>query len=145
DALADMGAALGKALNRPVHSLWTMRNGYALCTQGGLEAITGHLASLTAEQTDALGGLLRIGVHYDVEVTDADAFPLPVVSQAFCSALPVAYSSVPHVHWKAFASLVLESAYEATLWAAVGNARRGGTNVVLLTSLGGGAFGNDDD
>jgi len=32
----------------------------------------------------------------------------------------------------------------ATLCAAVDNAQRGGTNIVLLTRLGGGAFGNDD-
>jgi hypothetical protein len=38
---------------------------------------------------------------------------------------------------------VLEGAYEATLWAAVLNARRTSSNVVLLTLLGGGAFGND--
>ena len=30
------------------------------------------------------------------------------------------------------------------MWAAVDNTRRGGSNVVLLTSLGGGAFGNDE-
>jgi hypothetical protein len=47
-------------------------------------------------------------------------------------------------HWKAFASLVLEAAYEATMWSAVLNAKRGASNVVLLTFLGGGAFGNDD-
>jgi len=66
------------------------------------------------------------------------------VSQAFCSALPVRYSNVPREHWKGFATLVLEAAYEATLLAAAENAGRGGTNIVLLTRLGGGAFGNDD-
>ncbi len=58
--------------------------------------------------------------------------------------MPVAYSEVPPVHWRGFASLVLEAAYEATVWAAVCNAQRGGSNTVLLTSLGGGAFGNDE-
>jgi hypothetical protein len=67
----------------------------------------------------------------------------PLVSQAFCSALPVAYTQIPRSQWKAFASLVLQAAYEATMWAAVHNAQRGSSNVVLLTSLGGGAFGND--
>jgi hypothetical protein len=145
DGLADLGAALGTALDRPVESLWTMRNGYALCTHAGLDAITSHLASLTPAQTDTLRGMLRIGVHRDVEVTDADGAERPMVSQAFCSALPVAYSRVPRAAWKALASLVLESAYEAMLWAAVSNAQRGGSTVVLLTRLGGGAFGNDDD
>ena len=36
----------------------------------------------------------------------------------------------------------LDAAYEATLWAAVLNCRQGGSNIVLLTMLGGGAFGN---
>jgi hypothetical protein len=39
----------------------------------------------------------------------------------------------------------LEAAYEATLWAAACNAERGASNVVLLTLLGGGAFGNRDE
>jgi hypothetical protein len=38
---------------------------------------------------------------------------------------------------------VLEAAYEATLLAAATNAARGRSNIVLLTQLGGGAFGND--
>ena len=69
----------------------------------------------------------------------------PIVTQAFCSALPVAYTPIPKPLWRSFASLILEAAYEATLLAAVDNANRGGTNIVLLTRLGGGAFGNDDD
>ena len=39
--------------------------------------------------------------------------------------------------------MILQGAYEATLLAAVLNARRGVSNVVFLTCLGGGAFGND--
>lgn len=46
--------------------------------------------------------------------------------------------------WRPFAQLVLEAAYEATVLAAVLNARRGASKIVLLTRLGGGAFGNDD-
>jgi hypothetical protein len=90
----------------------------------------------------------------DVEMTEAAAEKRPMVSQAFCSALPVAYTSIAPSHWNAFASLVLEGAYEATLCAAVHNAQRGASNIVLLTSLlltsllltslGGGAFGNDE-
>jgi hypothetical protein len=78
-------------------------------------------------------------------VTDAPGERRPLVSQAFCSALPVAYTDVPARKWRAFASLVLEAAYEATMWGAVLNAKRGASNVVLLTFLGGGAFGNNDE
>jgi hypothetical protein len=38
----------------------------------------------------------------------------------------------------------LEAAYEATLCAAALNAQRGASNIVLLTSLGAGAFGNPE-
>ena len=51
----------------------------------------------------------------------------------------------PSTQWKPFASLVLEAAYEATMFAAIWNKQRGGSNVVLLTLLGGAAFGNEDD
>jgi hypothetical protein len=49
---------------------------------------------------------------------------------------------VPSAHWESFALLVLEAAYEATMWATMLNAQRGASNVVFLTLLGGGAFGN---
>lgn len=65
-----------------------------------------------------------------------------MVSQAFCSALPVAYGRVPQQHWAAFAQLVLDAAYDATMLEAISNARRGASNIVFLTLLGGGAFGN---
>ena len=58
--------------------------------------------------------------------------------------MPVAYTSHDRKAWRALAGLVLEAAYEATLWAGVLNARRGASNLVFLTRLGGGAFGNDD-
>jgi hypothetical protein len=142
DGLADLGEALSSATELPVGDLWTMKNGYALATRTGLDAIARHFSMLTEEKKDVLRGTLRIGVHRDVEVTEAAAPDRPRVSQAFCSALPVNYSEVPAAHWRPFASLVLEAAYEATLWAAVLNAQRGASNVVFLTLLGGGAFGN---
>jgi hypothetical protein len=145
DGLAEVGEALGGALGRSVETLWQMRNGYALCHQSGLEAISAYLAKLGPDDLDALRAKLRIGVQTDVEVTDAHGERRPLVSQAFCSAMPVAYSQVPSRYWRPFASLVLEAAYEATMWSAVLNAMRGASNVVLLTFLGGGAFGNNDE
>ena len=144
DGLADVGDYLSHELHLPVSELWTMRNGYALATKTGLSAISTHLASLSEEQVDIVRGKLQIGLHRDVEVTDAAGPVRPVVSQAFCSALPVAYSGVPAAHWRPFAMLVLEAAYEATMWAAVTAAQRGGSNAVFLTLLGGGAFGNPE-
>jgi hypothetical protein len=63
-----------------------------------------------------------------------------LVSQAFCSALPVAYGQGRLSTWEAFARLALE----ATLLAAVEQSLAEGSNIVLLTRVGGGTFGNDD-
>jgi hypothetical protein len=144
DGLADLGTAMSAALGVPVSSLWSMRNGYALCTDHGLELIGRHLQSLDEAGRDALRARLRIGLHWQVEVTDGTEPPRPKVSQAFCSALPVAYTRIPGHRWEPFARLVLEAAYEATLLAAALHPSRGGTNVVALTRLGGGAFGNEN-
>jgi hypothetical protein len=144
DALSPMGEALSSKLNRPVSDLWTMSNGYALCTESGLDAIAGLLAGCTDEDRDELRGRLAIGVHRDVEVTDVHESARRLVSQAFCSALPVAYGGGPRSSWEAFARLVLEASYEATLVSAVEQAVAGRSNVVLLTRVGGGVFGNAD-
>ena len=144
DGLADVGQWLAAALERPAASLWTMRNGYALCTREGLEAISDLISSLDETGRDELRASLRIGLHWDVEATECDAPPRQLISQAFCSALPVAYGVQPAELWAPFAKLVLEAAYEATLWAALHNAQRGASDIVLLTRLGGGAFGNRD-
>jgi hypothetical protein len=104
-----------------------MQNGYALCARTGLDGIAEHLSALSPDQLDILRGQLRIGIHRDVEVTDTEGERRPLVSQAFCSALPVAYTRVPPSHWEAFASLVLEAAYEATM--------SGQNSVVSLSGL----------
>jgi hypothetical protein len=144
DCLAGVGELLAARLQRPVGSLWQMRNGYALCSREGLAAIGRYLDTAGPEAVDALRAALMIGLHSDVEVTEERAGSPPSVSQAFCSALPVAYGNEPGVAWAPFATLVLEAAYEATLWAALANARAGVSDIVLLTRLGGGAFGNAD-
>lgn len=144
DGLAGIGLELSNALNMPRKKLWDMQNGYALCTKGGLKAIAKYLVKLRAEEMDFLRGALCIGVHSDIEATEFNGPNRPLISQSLCSALPVAYS-VRSRYWPPFAKLVLEAAYEATLWAAVLNAQRRQSNVVFLTLLGGGAFGNEPD
>jgi hypothetical protein len=144
NALAAVGEELSTKLGRPMSELWQMRNGYALCTTKGLEGITRLLADGDDGYRDELRAQLAIGLHHDVEVTDVRESPRRLVSQAFCSALPVAYGSGPSTAWEAFARLVLEAAYEATLLAAVKQSSAGGSNIVLLTRVGGGAFGNAD-
>lgn len=143
DALAGVGEALSELIGLPVDRLWQMSNGYALCTREGLTAISALLDEASEEVVDGVRSRLAIGLHRDVEVTDAPEGQRQRVSQAFCSALPVGYSLLPSRDWKPFARLVLQATYEATLLAAVEQAEAGGSNTVLLTRVGGGVFGND--
>lgn len=144
DALAGLGSALSEHTGIPGSRLWSMQNGYALCSAEGLTAIRDFLEGAAEDVIDGLRGELSIGLHRDVEVTDVVAERRRLVSQAFCSALPVGYSSLRSKDWAPFARLVLEATYEATLLAAAEQAAGGGSNIVLLTRVGGGAFGNDD-
>jgi hypothetical protein len=142
DCLKDLGVALGAGADGV---LWTMQNGYAMCTERGLAAVDDRLAACSLDELDALRACLRIGLHWDVELTEREE-PGHCVTQAFCSALPVSYSQlrIPRDRWARFATFVLEAAYEATLLAALLNLRHSGCAKVFLTCLGGGAFGNDD-
>jgi hypothetical protein len=142
DALAGVGSELAQLTGRRVDELWTMSNGYALCTADGLTAISGLLEGATEEMRDGLREQLSIGLHRDVEVTDVAGPPRRLVSQAFCSALPLGYSRLPRSQWEPFARLILEATYEATLLAAAEQAQAGGSNIVLLTRVGGGVFNN---
>jgi len=141
DCLRDVGSALG---NENGH-LWQMRNGYAIFGKGGLLEVDRRLASLDEAGIDQLRSKLRIGLHCGVDVTDAEE--AHSVSQAFCSALPVAYNASAGTRsaWKRFATLILEAAYEATLLAGMLQENRGARSVVFLTRVGGGAFGNDTE
>jgi hypothetical protein len=96
DCLRDLGAELGNES----HALWTMRNGYALCTERGLATIAQKLGALDTHGIDALRDIIRIGIHRGIQVTDVEDVQL--VSQAFCSALPVRYSNIPSERWKSF-------------------------------------------
>jgi hypothetical protein len=147
DALAQVGSALAEKLARPVDDLWKMRNGYALCTEAGLDAIDDLVAESGEPLRDFLRSKLAIGLHRDVEVTGVRERHGQRVSQAFCSGLPVtnSHNHIPRSRWETFARLVLEAAYEATLLAAVEQSANGASNTVLLTRVGGGAFGNADN
>ncbi len=135
DGLRDLHGALSPDGRR----LWQMRNGYALCGVDETAAFQERFAACDEPARDRLRGLLRIGLHWDVEVTQGQSGHL--VSQAFSSALPLGgYNPIPATDlWQAFARLVLEATYEAVLLAAATR----GTLPVFLTQVGGGVFGND--
>jgi hypothetical protein len=139
DCLEGIGKALGNADSR----LWSMQNGYALPSAEGLKEIDSKLGRMSESQLDELRCELKIGVQWDTQVTLQGCEHR--VTQAYCSALPVAYSCLSYEMWGRFASLILQAAYEATFAAALVNASKTGNRSVYLTSLGGGAFGNEPD
>ena len=136
DCMADIGQALGNDQGR----LWEMCNGYLVADESGLVEISEQLGNSTAAERNRLRGCLRIGLQWDTQVTLPGCEHL--VSQAYCSALPVAYNHQPVSRWEPFARLILEAAYEATVCAGVMNFHKTGNTVVYLTLIGGGAFGN---
>ena len=137
DSLKDLGQALGNETNQ----LWKMSNGYVLPSQEGLLTINKKLSEISTEERERLKGLLKIGIQWNTEVTISISKQL--VSQAYCSALPVAYSQIDFYYWESFARLILEATYEATLYASLINYKSTGCNKVFLTLVGGGAFGNE--
>ena len=96
---------------------------------------------------------VRVGVHAGVEVTGTRWGTMPfsnprhLVTQVFCSACSVAYDASSSKHdWEPLSRIALDAAYEACAWAAVVEACRHngamGSSTLVLTILGGGAFGN---
>jgi hypothetical protein len=138
--LDDVQRALGAA-----GSLVEVRNGYTFSNADKLSSLNTALHSIDRE---AMLGQMKIGLQQGVGVTFAERFVEPPgeprVSQAFCSALSCGYTGGGLELWAPLARLVLDAAYEATLWAAVVDASEGvGSGKIWLTFLGGGAFGND--
>jgi hypothetical protein len=134
-------AAIDESLGNTDSRLWKMKNGYALPTANGLQEIAKKLQSMSEKELDALLEKLQIGIQWDTQVTLNASKHL--VTQVYCSAMPVAYSELPSARWEPFARLVLEAAYEATFSVAALNAANTGNKNLYLTMLGGGAFGND--
>lgn len=135
--------------NEPEGRYYRVQGGYTMASDGSLSQLNRVLAGM---DRDALRALLRVGVHSDVQVTSSHWGTRAntngaTVTQVFCSACAVTYSRNDRALWQPFATLILEAAYEATLWAAVLHAlkHRGDprARVVFLTALGGGVFGNE--
>ncbi|UBM61556.1 hypothetical protein LA303_09025 [Candidatus Sulfidibacterium hydrothermale] len=131
---------ISRYFNNKKQHYWRMSNGYALFTKEGLHAINHQIENWSRQEYEMLKGKLRIGIQWDTEVTINQN--KNIVTQAYCSALPVAYSLFESELLERFARLILEATYEATLLAAIENFQRTGNNKVFLTLVGGGVFGN---
>jgi hypothetical protein len=121
-----------------------MQNGYLFATADGLDRIADVVSGCSDDERDDLLGHLRVGLQSNTEVTFGTTGQTPghLVSQAYCSAVPVRYSDQPASRWEPLARLILDATYEATLSAAVINAESTGNRSVFLTLVGGGVFGN---
>ncbi len=133
---------IGKELENDRLALWNMKNGYALLNKHGLLHINKKLAQCTENEIENLKGKLKIGIQWQTEVTLSES--RHKVSQIYCSALPVAYSQIESIYWERFSRVILEGLYEATLYAGMINMEKFNSNVVYLTLVGGGAFGNEE-
>ncbi|UZR97005.1 hypothetical protein [Chondrinema litorale] len=136
DCLKNLGAALGNKDG----ALWEMSNGYAFASKEGLENISQQISAMSETEYEQLKEKLSIGLQWNTEVTISENKHL--VTQAYCSALPVGYSDHSTGLWEDFARLVLNASYEATFYAALLNYEQTGNNNVYLTLVGGGVFGN---
>jgi hypothetical protein len=139
DCLKDVGIEFNNLNNR----LWTMSNGYMLPSTEGLDQINLKLSSLSSVEKDRVFSKLRVGIHKNTEVTLSSTKHL--VSQAYCSAVPVSYTSFNTSDWEQFARGVLNATYEATLLTAIENYDKTQSSNLYLTLVGGGVFGNKLD
>ncbi len=110
-----------------------------------------------SSRCSALRDLVRVGIQADTGIiftsrwTRAECCGLdaPRVTQVYAAALSLGgYKTprdVPDESWAPLATLVLEAAYEATLWAAVASSSARGLRrtTVYLCGLGLGVFGNE--
>lgn len=144
DNQIDCLEGMSEILDNKARKLWKMSNGYALINSArSLEIIAELLENMNIGEIEELRAALKVGIQWDTEVTISDKRQL--VTQVYCSALPVSYTGIISEYWEPFASLVLEAAYEACFYAAARNMKKNENNKLFLTMLGGGAFGNDDD
>ena len=113
---------IGKFLKNEELNLWKMRNGYAFPTEEGLNYINSKISKMDFNERENLKSLLKVGIQWNTEVTISDNNQ--IVSQIYCSALPIGYSYIPENFWKNFAKLILEATYEATFYAGLINNKK---------------------
>lgn len=146
------GLDLAERLLQPLKH-WNVKNGYIFSDIPRLTQLGQLLHNNTLTATK-VRDLIKVGVQKGTEVLmknrnepfRSTASP-PLVTQVYCSAVSCSYSGIQPGHWQPFAQLVLDAAYESTLWAALLHSSNPTTNhyKVYLTFIGGGAFGNDMD
>jgi len=131
---------VGEVLQNSKQEWWVMRNGYCLPKVAGRIATLSGCIAGDAELEGQVRSRVRVGVHWDTEVTSGKHR----VCQVFCSALPVAFvKSTRQSDWLGFAAPILEGAFDAVLAAAATLAAKRADRVrVYLTAVGMEPLGN---
>lgn len=141
DNQVDCLSEIGRHFENETRNLWKMQNGYCFPTDTGLAQIEELLANSDEATLDLIRAKLQVGIQSDTQVTISESNHL--VTQVFCSGLPISYSDIPSSKWDYFPRLILDATYEATFHVALRNLATTGCNKLFLTLVGGGVFGNE--
>lgn len=117
-----------------------MKNGYTIASEEGLIEINEYLQTVEKNEYEILAESLNLGIQWQTQVTQKNK--THTITQVYCSALPIAYMDYDIHLWEAFAKLILNASYEATVCVGILNALKTGNNRIYFTLVGGGAFGN---
>jgi hypothetical protein len=123
------------------NQFWSMQNGYLIPSQTGLLDFKFKFSALSESEKDTIFSHLRIGIQKDTEVTISSNNQL--VTQVYCSAVPISYSNFDMLDWQTLACGILDALYESTVIVSINNFLEGKSNKLFLTFVGGGAFGNN--
>ena len=143
DNQIDCLALIGRHFDNSANEYWQMQNGYCFPKKKGLAKIEKQLSESVESQVDEIRGKLMVGLQSNTEVTIGESNHL--VTQVFCSALPIAYSDISSQHWNHFPRLILDATYELTFLVALRNLKDTGCGKLFLTLVGGGVFGNKQE
>jgi hypothetical protein len=147
--LSSRSSPIGPRANTDHKDYWYIKNGYLFSDAYSLKELNERLKDKSLRELLYSNVGVGLGLNSQVTYNARDPWtPLEhevLVSQIFCSAIPVSYNdrSIPQDLWEPLAKLLLEAQYEATLlltWLLKESKNSSGS--VFLTFLGNGAFGN---
>ncbi|MCE2712260.1 MAG: hypothetical protein LW688_06940 [Cryomorphaceae bacterium] len=146
----DLGTQIGQTersqfncleeIEKCLENYWEFKNGYILSDEKRLHQFNELISKLSMNECDELFSKLRVGIQKNTQVTLNKE--LQLVTQIFCSAVPISYSRCSHDLWEVLAKGILKATYESTFLAALQNCSQGKSNKLFLTYVGAGAFGN---
>ena len=125
--------------------VWNYQNGYVFIDSPNFSIINDVLSTITDAERDELRGLLEIGIQWNVQINDERRALKQFVTQIFSSAFPVRYNDIGQEKARQLSELILEATEEATIIAGILNKQRTGSGKIVLTKVGGGAFGNSHE